>query len=35
MQAKQEDEEQSFEVIVDHDREPSDIADSILQLLSK
>ena len=35
LQAKQEDEEQSFEVIVNPDREPSTIADSIFQLLSK
>jgi len=32
---KQEDEEQSFEVIVNPDQEPSAIADSILQLLRK
>jgi len=34
-EAKQEDEEQSFEVIVNPDREPSAIASSILQLLRK
>ena len=35
MQAKEEGEEQSFEVMVNPDLEPSDIADSILQLLKK
>ena len=35
MQAKQEGEEQSFEVIVDPDMMPSEIASSILQLLKK